>query len=470
MGVQARRQHSLPRGRSKALGAKILVLDDEPSIVEVVNDVLMQQGHEVTCTTSPQEALSLLEREAFSMLVTDVRMPSISGIEVVERARRLDARLAIIIITAVRDVNQAVQAIRLGADDYVLKPFNLQDLVEAVQVALEKRSELIDALQYQSTLKERVSAATGQIERVSRELRDTKVYLENLLHSTRDAIVTTSTDGRISFLNRGALQMLGWNEDELLGHHAHEFFDGGVSETNGLLKLLEETGEPITRETRLRHKDGSFVHVSVTFSLVPGASGKTASVLAICRDITEQKRLAQELRELSLRDGLTGLYNQRYFRERFRAEVERARRQSHPLSLVLLDLDNFKPYNDTFGHLEGDHALEAVAEVVNEVTRGSVDLGFRYGGDEFCVILTEADEHTARRIAERIRERFEMLAMEGLTLSIGVMTTNGQPMSPEAFIREADARMYQAKRDGGNRVCCEAATQHLRPPHARPVA
>ena len=95
---------------------------------------------------------------------------------------------------------------------------------------------------------------------------------------------------------------------------------------------------------------------------------------------------------MSIKDSLTGLYNQRYFYDRLAGEIERARRQSHPLSLLLFDIDQFKTYNDCHGHLAGDNVLQAAGQIVMESTREHVDVGFRYGGDEFTVILPEADE------------------------------------------------------------------------------
>ena len=147
----------------------------------------------------------------------------------------------------------------------------------------------------------------------------------------------------------------------------------------------------------------------------------------------------------------TDLYNQRYFHERLQVEIERARRQAHPLSLLLFDVDRFKEYNDTKGHLEGDKVLKGIGEVVRECTRDYVDIACRYGGDEFTVILPETDQALARRIAERIRTTFLARKFGDCTLSIGVMTYR-QDSTPQSFIRFADEMMYGAKRSGGNCV------------------
>ncbi len=154
---------------------------------------------------------------------------------------------------------------------------------------------------------------------------------------------------------------------------------------------------------------------------------------------------------MTIKDGLTDLFNQRHFYERLEVEIERARRQNHPLSLLLFDVDHFKHYNDTHGHLEGDRVLQAIGDVVRECTRDYVDIGCRYGGDEFTVILPETDQVHARGIAERIRATFEARRFGDCTLSVGLMTYR-QGSTPQSFIRFADEMMYDAKRSGGNRV------------------
>ena len=154
------------------------------------------------------------------------------------------------------------------------------------------------------------------------------------------------------------------------------------------------------------------------------------------------------MRELSIKDNLTNLYNQRYFYECIEREIERSRRQKHPLSLLLFDVDSFKTYNDQRGHLAGDNVLRTIGQVVLDSTREHVDLGFRYGGDEFTVILPEASEPQAKVIAERIRRSFQDRKFDDLTLSIGLMTYK-DGSSIASFIRMADAMMYDAKRSGG---------------------
>lgn len=430
---------------------RILILDDEASILEVLEEHLRDEDYRCTVTTSPIEALELIKNDSFSLVLTDLIMPEMHGFDLVREVKKIDRDLAVIVVTAMVDVTNAIQALRLGADDYVLKPFNLSEISLSVARALERRMLQIENRRYQAELEASVHAATADLERTNQELQRTKEYLENLLHSTVDAIVTADAEGKVSFVNEGALRMLGYTRQELSGAPVADFYVGGKEEARYIRRLLQENPMVRNYETELKHEDGSCVPVNMSLSFVHDADGSIASTLAICKDITEQKRLERELKEMSIKDSLTGLYNQRYFYDRLEVEIERARRQQHPLSLLLFDVDQFKTYNDCHGHLEGDKVLQQAGAVVVESTREHVDLGFRYGGDEFTVILPEADETQALSIAERIRTSFQAQGFDGLTVSIGVMTYR-DGYSLRTLIQFTDAMMYDAKRSGGNRV------------------
>jgi diguanylate cyclase (GGDEF)-like protein len=157
--------------------------------------------------------------------------------------------------------------------------------------------------------------------------------------------------------------------------------------------------------------------------------------------IINERNLRNELNRLSITDSLTGLFNQRHFYARLREEMTRASRQSHPLALVLLDLDHFKAYNDTYGHLAGDEVLRNVGGIINHSIREGVDSGYRYGGDEFAIILIDADLEIATEIGKRIQHTFES---GNITASIGY-TKFSDGMSVKDLISEADKNLYKAK-------------------------
>ena len=170
--------------------------------------------------------------------------------------------------------------------------------------------------------------------------------------------------------------------------------------------------------------------------------------------LAQQRQLENQLRELTITDDLTKLHNMRHFYVQLQLEMDRASRYENPLSLLLLDVDRFKQYNDTYGHLEGDKILIELGRVIRECLRKS-DTAYRYGGDEFMVVLPQTQGDEARNVAERIRARFpaEYSRREpdriDTTLSIGVVSHRPKEDLSE-FVKRADQAMYKAKKQGGN--------------------
>jgi diguanylate cyclase (GGDEF)-like protein len=160
------------------------------------------------------------------------------------------------------------------------------------------------------------------------------------------------------------------------------------------------------------------------------------------RRIINERNLRQELNRLSITDSVTGLFNQRHFYMRLKKEATRARRQRHPLSLILLDLDDFKAYNDTHGHLAGDEMLRTLGRIINQCIRENVDSGYRYGGDEFAVILIDADISVAQEIGKRIQSAFE--EEKHITVSVGYKLLS-EGMTVKDLVAEADKDLYKSK-------------------------
>ena len=156
-----------------------------------------------------------------------------------------------------------------------------------------------------------------------------------------------------------------------------------------------------------------------------------------------ERNIKDELSKLSITDSLTGLYNQRHFYIRLKDEITRAERQKHPLGLILLDLDNFKNYNDTHGHLAGDELLQKVGEIVNLKIRQGVDSGYRYGGDEFAIILIDADERISKVIGQRMEQGIEEKC--NLSASLGYAYFS-EGMAMKAFVETADKQLYKVKK------------------------
>ena len=178
-----------------------------------------------------------------------------------------------------------------------------------------------------------------------------------------------------------------------------------------------------------------------------------APQIAVAIDRTEMRMRAGEYEQLSVTDSLTGLLNRRYIEERLSEEITRSKRHRFPMSLLMLDVDDFKSYNDTFGHPAGDLALQMVAEVLKETLRGA-DVAARYGGEEFSILLPQTSSDEAAAIAERIRQRIERTTFPGrlVTVSIGIASCTQEINSPKDLVSAADIALYEAKNSGRNNV------------------
>ena len=178
------------------------------------------------------------------------------------------------------------------------------------------------------------------------------------------------------------------------------------------------------------------------------------------------ENLNEAFKAMAIRDDLTGLFNRRYFDEAIASEVVRATRYNRDLSLIFMDVDHFKNFNDELGHQLGDAALRKISAILKELVR-ETDIATRYGGEEFVVILPETSKQDARAVAEKIRETITSAAIEGaqkkVTISAGVATLGQDGNNSAELIGKADQAVYQAKRDGRNRVCL--ASEPFSPPY-----
>ena len=185
--------------------------------------------------------------------------------------------------------------------------------------------------------------------------------------------------------------------------------------------------------------------------------GTISSLFLVVQDVTQVAAYQQKLREMNMRDGLTGVFNRQYLDHRLATEFERFRRYGGRLSLLLVDIDLFKQVNDRFGHLCGDGVLKGLAAMLSSGRR-KADVVARYGGEEFCCVLPETDLEGARIVAERIRasaeaQRHEWEGAElSITISVGVAQAREGMAGAAALVGRADAALYQAKRSGRNRA------------------
>lgn len=311
--------------------SRILVVDDEDVLRGVIAEVLRRQGNEVSEATFAEDALVEFEKNPYPVVVTDIIMGEMNGLDLLRAIKKIAPETEVIVMTSNATMETALTALREGAYDYLVKPFEELELILAT---------------------------------VNRALEKLKLQRQNA----------------------------------------------------NLMETLKNYSVELEEKSRL-------------------------------------------LKSMAERDGLTDLYNHRHFRESLDREIARADRDQSALSLIIIDLDYFKNYNDSNGHLAGDKLLRQCGEILKESVRGS-DLVARYGGEEFVLILPNADLENAGQLAERIRERIAEYPFEGrktqpsgkLTASLGVATYPHDGDTANTLIDSADQALYRAKESGRNAV------------------
>lgn len=277
-------------------------------------------------------------------------------------------------------------------------------------------------------------------------------------------------NGRPVISNIKLQEMLGYSEKELYKMTFNEFSDSDDATTNmALLKdLIDGKIDSYQLEKRYYRKDGQLIWGNVTSTLFPSENPQSFYVIGMVSDITQRKIAEQQLQEayqemeyLSNRDGLTNIANRRYFDKHLFIEWQRAKGYSKPLSLIILDIDFYKRFNDTYGHLAGDECLKQMASILEETVKRSTDVAARFGGEEFAVILPETDLIGASIVANHIQTAITALQIPHtdsivspfVTVSIGVATiTPDLHSKPEDLIFITDKALYQAKQKGRNRI------------------
>lgn len=288
-----------------------------------------------------------------------------------------------------------------------------------------------------------------------------------LIESSPNAIIVHQAD-KIVYANPASVRLLRFSSPEdLIGRHIIEHVHPDYHEiVRDRIQQLK-TNKPVgILEEKYVLSDGSIIDVDVIATPIEYMDKPAFQV--IIEDISERKLTEQKLKEanellqhLSSTDGLTGVANRRSFDEHLEIEWKRSIRNSTPLSLIMLDIDYFKAFNDTYGHQGGDECLKQVATAIKNVLRRPSDCAFRYGGEEFVVILPETHKAGAKRVAEKIRAAIEKLEIphagskisQWVTISLGTATMVPTKYTPSMnLIASADKALYQAKQDGRNLV------------------
>lgn len=309
-------------------------------------------------------------------------------------------------------------------------------------------------------------------------LIESEEQYRSILNASPDDITITDLEGRILMISPAAKKMFGYESDfdKFVGMQLLDFIvPEDVERAKSNIQLMYQGGSCRPNEYRGVRQDKSIFHIEVNSGFVRNANGQPIKMVFIVRDITERKLAEQHIQELvqqleiekntaqlnSITDSLTGLANRRYFDIALKTEFFRAKRSGASLSLIMLDIDHFKKFNDCYGHLTGDGCLRQIGTALKTIVGRASDVVARYGGEEFVVILPETKSQGAVDLAEKIRKGVEELKIHhaasdtagGVTVSLGVVTVYASSLvSPEQVLALADEALYCAKKEGRNRI------------------
>jgi len=302
------------------------------------------------------------------------------------------------------------------------------------------------------------------LEQQRMDMMASKDFLDKLVQTCPDGIIGIDRKGTVIIFNAAAEKLTGLAAEDVIGKLSIQdvYPDPEIAREVKKQIYSKEHGAPGSvegLEVTVKGPEGRKIPIRLSAALIFEDEVEVGSV-GFFHDLTDRKELEEELRRRSITDSLTNLYNRRHFHTTLMEAMARFARYKRPLSMAVFDLDNFKPFNDTYGHQEGDNILRLVTECTRSVFR-QTDHTFRLGGDEFAVLLVETDLAKAGQVMERFKAHFTeewSLKMEYLgrtlrpvTMSIGVaQLAVGE--KADKFQLRADLAMYEAKSAGGNRV------------------
>ncbi len=440
----------------------VLLVDDIPENLQLLGDLLVNLGYTVRSVTSGKMALKTMRVKQPDIILLDIKMPEMDGYAVCQALKADEdlKEIPVIFISALDDVFDKVKAFQVGGIDYITKPFQVEEVVARIEgpLTIQRQKQ-----QLQLEVKQRLEA--------EEVLYQSRSLLASVLNCSLDGIAAMQAvrepetgdigDFRCLVVNPVIARILNRDRNELVGKMGLRRFVSHVDpDLYRKLVNVVETGASLSEDICVPGETLAWYHLSAV---------KLGDGFAVTlRDITHRKEIEvalqdanQKLEQLANSDGLTQVANRRCFDQRLRDEWYRLLREKQPLTIIMLDLDSFKPYNDYYGHLAGDECLIGITSLLRKIAKRPSDLVARFGGEEFVLLLPNTDEAGAIQISQTILQSVESLAIPHnrtqvagkniVTVSLGIASVVPNPdYLPETIVSLADQALYQAKENGRN--------------------
>lgn len=438
-------------------GQRLLIVDDEHLIRSSLRHFLEAEGRSILECGTGAEAIALIKSQDITLVLLDINLPDISGLEVLEWVANNHSSTDVIMVSGDDSIDSAIKALRSGAVEFMRKPHDLEGIQHKVNAVLNRRQ-----LERSNVL---MAARLEQSERLHRFL----------VESSPDIIYTLDKAGCFTFINGRVESLLGFSRDELIGcpYFTIVHDDDLERAVYAFNERRSDHRATTNLEIRLKCKknDGfrffedhhvvtmlSAIGIYDSASLPGSINEQTKRYLGtygVARDITERKLAEETITFQALHDHLTHLPNRRLFKDRLDLAITHAKRNGGKLAVMYIDLDRFKLVNDTFGHAEGDELLKNVAFRLRSCIRAG-DTIARQGGDEFTVLLPDLNSvENVTRIAQKIIDDFKIpYQVVGnefrVTASIGIAIYPVDGETSDILLRNSDIVMHAAKGNGKN--------------------
>jgi len=435
--------------------SQMLIVDDQWSLLQSLQALMRINGYQVDLARSGGEAITKLQDNDYQLVLLDLQMPGIDGLEVLEYIQQAKLDLEVIVISGETSFSSVKDAIRLGAFDFVRKPYNPEELLHTVSRGVDHYRQRRQLLH-----RERKLCESEQVHRF-------------IVNNSPDFIYMLNSQGYFTYVNDMAEELLGYKRKELIGKHFSEIIHPHNAAESHKFFSEQRTGERATQSVDIRlmvnpHNDRvrSLENHELIMELnafgvyEEDSEGEKVflGTLGSARDITERKRSEEVISHQAYHDMLTRLPNRALFNDRINQAFAHARRSGENFALMFMDLDRFKLINDSLGHVMGDKVLQLVSDRILDCLRAE-DTLCRFGGDEFALLLPkitskESVSSVAEKIMKAVRKPFKHKDHElYVSMSLGIAMYPEAGESRESLLQSADIAMYQVKNDGKDGYC-----------------
>jgi len=395
----------------------LLYAEDDEEVLE--NTIYLLDGccPKIYTAKDGQEALKIYKDEKIDIILLDINMPKMSGLDVLKAIREEDSETQVVFVSAFSDSTNLIKAINLGVSAYIVKPYSTLQLKETIKKIADKK--------------------------FTKDAIDNNVIISH-----------TDKNGYIFEASNAFYKLSQYSKNEIIGksHKIISHKDTPSSVYENMWEVIS-SGEVWEGELKNKKKDSSPYWVDLTITPLFTAKNEISGYISVQHDIT----LKKEMELLSITDGLSGLYNRLYFDKIINIEIPRSKRYDTHFSFMMLDIDYFKQYNDTYGHQAGDIAIKKISDILNQYTKRESDYAFRIGGEEFGLLTIGLDLLTSTNLANNIIKDIKALAIEHktslvsdvLTISIGLYNSKGKNIFDTNIVyKQADKALYKSKNNG----------------------